>query len=115
MFFSNLFGLAAVRGAMPRIVYYIATLMVLFLPLHIKRTNQKIDIMQEIKFPTDRTIDSTDTNEYADGQRDENFWEEDIVDTEIANSDIIPSAVDELGQTPRPEYEEDGFRENIGE
>lgn len=71
--------------------------------------------MKDINFPADRTIDSTDTNEYADGMRDENLWDEDIVDTRIAGTDLIPGAVDELEEGERPIYEEEGFRTDIGE
>lgn len=64
---------------------------------------------------SDRVIDSTDNNEYADGDRDENFWEEDIIDTEIPVDDTIPGGLDETGEGHRPEYHEEGFREDIGE
>ena len=63
----------------------------------------------------DRTIDSTDNNEYADGDRDETLWDADIVDTEIPLDDAIPDALDEYNESPRPLYSEDGFRRNIGE
>jgi hypothetical protein len=61
---------------------------------------------------SDYTINSTDTNEYADGGRDETLWEEDIIDTEIPLDDMIPGAEGEYGN-PRPEYSEDGFREDL--
>ncbi len=60
---------------------------------------------------SDRVVDSTDNNEYADGDRDENFWEEDIVDTEIPADDRFSKYMDE---DHRPEYGEEGFRGNIG-
>ncbi|MCL2561388.1 MAG: hypothetical protein FWE10_03585 [Rikenellaceae bacterium] len=63
----------------------------------------------------DRTIDSTDNNEYADGERDETLWDTDIVDTEVPVDDAIPDALDEYNEGSRPLYSEDGFRKNIGE
>ncbi len=63
---------------------------------------------------SDFTINSSDTNEYADGQRDENLWEENILDTDVPLDDLVPEAVGEYGN-PRPEYSEDGYRKDIGE
>lgn len=63
---------------------------------------------------TDRVVDSTDNNEYADGDRDETLWEDDLVDTEIPEADDIIEAEETKGERPRPEYNEEGFREDIG-
>lgn len=71
--------------------------------------------MTPFEFRSDRTVDSTDNNEYADGDRDETMWEEDIVDTDISVDDTIPGGLDETGEGQRPEYSEEGFREDIGE
>lgn len=68
-----------------------------------------------MEFTSDRVVDSTDNNEYADGDRDETLWEEDIVDTGIPVDDTIPGGLDESGEGDRPEYGEEGFRENVGE
>ncbi len=71
--------------------------------------------MTPFEFISDRVIDSTDNNEYADGDRDENFWEEDILDTEISMDDPLSDGLDETGDGRRPEYGEEGFRRDIGE
>lgn len=64
---------------------------------------------------SDRIIDSTDNNEYADGDRDETFWEKDMADSYIPDDDIVSDILDEINEGRRPEYSEDGFREDIGE
>lgn len=71
--------------------------------------------MAPFEFRSDRIVDSTDNNEYADGDRDETLWEEDIVDTDIPVDDTIPGGLDGTGEEQRPEYSEEGFREDIGE
>lgn len=58
---------------------------------------------------SDYTINSSDTNEYADGDRDENLWEEDLLDVDIPDDDLIPEAAGEYGGQ-RPEYNEEGYR-----
>ncbi len=59
----------------------------------------------------DYTIDSTENNEYAGSERDENMWEENILDTEVPLDDMIPEARGEYGN-PRPEYSEEGLRDD---
>jgi len=66
--------------------------------------------MAILEFPDDRIVDSTDTNEYAEGLRDENLIEEDLIDTEVATEDRIPGAVNETAEGNRPLYDEEGYR-----
>ena len=70
--------------------------------------------MANFNYNPDRVADSTDNNEYADGDRDENLWEEDIVDTDIATDDAIINGEEDKGEGERPEYSEAGFRKDIG-
>ena len=61
-----------------------------------------------LKYDSDRTIDSTDNNEYAEGFRDEDIAGLDIVGEEIPRSDYIPDGLNEDGQSDRPIYDESG-------
>lgn len=60
-------------------------------------------------FITDRIIDSTDTNEYAENMRDETMWEQSLIDTELPESEYIPDMTGETGEDDRPVYEESGY------
>lgn len=66
-------------------------------------------IMGKIELPADRVINSTDTNEYAEGFRDETAAEEYMIDTEIAIDDAIPQGVNETKEGKRPLYDEQGY------
>ena len=65
--------------------------------------------MKPLRYDTDRTVDSTDNNEYAEGLRDETAWDEEIIDTERAIDDEIPDGVDETREDERPLYDESGY------
>lgn len=69
--------------------------------------------MKKIKFDTDRTIDSTENNEYTDGYRDENLVDDNLLDTEIPVDDSIPDGVDEDRTEDRPLYNEQGYRDDL--
>lgn len=71
--------------------------------------------MGKMKFRNDRTILSTENNGLAGNQRDENLWEEDLIDTRIPIDDRIPDGVDEIVEDDRPVYDELGYRHNPGE
>ncbi len=66
--------------------------------------------MYTIYAMSDYTINSTDNNEYSGGERDENLWEESLMDVDIPTDDSLS-----IQEDPRPEYDEQGYRENIGE
>ncbi|MCD7962024.1 MAG: hypothetical protein LUF90_00340 [Rikenellaceae bacterium] len=66
--------------------------------------------MSIIEFPTDRIIDSTENNEFAEGTNDENLWKEDIVDTQISSDDRIPDVTNETGIEDTPVYNENGYK-----
>ncbi|MDL2223861.1 hypothetical protein LJB92_00935 [Bacteroidales bacterium OttesenSCG-928-M06] len=68
--------------------------------------------MKHFKFETDRTIDSTENNEYVEGLRDENLVEENLIDTEIPFSDEIPDIIRETKEDDRPLYDEEGYRKD---
>jgi len=70
--------------------------------------------MTRLKFPTDRRINSTENNGYAEGVRDENLVEKDLLDTEIPETDLIPSLTDETGVKKRPVYNEEGYTNHPG-
>jgi hypothetical protein len=59
----------------------------------------------------DFLINSTDNNEYSDGDRDETMWEEGLFDIDIPVDDAFSLLYD----SERPEYSEEGYRRNIGE
>lgn len=61
---------------------------------------------EHLKYDTDRMIDSTENNEYAENLRDETLIEENILDTEIPIDDIIPDIVRETREEDRPLYSE---------
>lgn len=69
--------------------------------------------MKHFEFETDRTIDSTENNEYVEGMRDENLVQENIWDSEIPFTDEIPEAVKEDQEDDRPLYNEEGYRKGI--
>lgn len=68
--------------------------------------------MTKLELPSDRVIDSTDTNEYAEGLRDETIAEEYLIDTEVPIDDEIPEGVNETQEGERPLYDEQGYDEN---
>lgn len=68
--------------------------------------------MKSIEYDSDRTVDSTENNEYNEGLRDENLLEENLLDTEIPIDDEIPEALRETREKDRPLYDEDGYRAN---
>lgn len=68
--------------------------------------------MTKLHLPSDRVIDSTDTNEYAEGLRDETIAEEYLIDTEVSIDDEIPQGVNETQEGDRPLYDEQGYDEN---
>lgn len=71
--------------------------------------------MENVKFRNDRTVLSTDNNGFAGSERDENLWEEDLIETRIAVDDRIPDGVDEIVEDDRPVYDELGYRHDPGE
>lgn len=64
--------------------------------------------MKTVRYDSDRTIDSTENNEYAEGYRDEILAGETIFGEQIPTDEFIPEGVneDELGD--RPLYDENG-------
>jgi len=64
--------------------------------------------MEPIRYDSDRRIDSTDNNEYAEGYRDEVIAGEEIVGEEIPTTDFIPDGLNEDGTYDRPIYDENG-------
>ena len=70
--------------------------------------------MTIVKLPSDRVINSTDTNEYAEGFRDETLVDDSLVDVEIPLSDEIPEAINENQEGERPIYNEEGYRRDRG-
>jgi len=61
-----------------------------------------------LRYDSDRTIDSTENNEYAEGFRDEDIAGLNIVGEEIPRSDYIPDGLNEDGGNDRPLYDESG-------
>ena len=61
-----------------------------------------------LRYDSDRTIDSTDNNEYAEGYRDEDIAGLEIVGEDIPASDYIPDGVNEDIFNDRPIYDESG-------
>jgi hypothetical protein len=59
----------------------------------------------------DRQIFSTDNNEYAEGLNDENLWEEEILDYDVAMDDDTGQYCATLDERKRPLYSENGFDE----
>lgn len=68
--------------------------------------------MEDFEFTTDRTVDSTGNNEYAEGMRDENLWDDDLIDTDVSIDDRVPDAVGETNASDRPLYDEQDYRHN---
>lgn len=64
--------------------------------------------MKTIRYDSDRTIDSTGNNEYAEGYRDEIIAGEEIYGEEIPIADYIPDGLNEDGARDRPIYDENG-------
>lgn len=71
--------------------------------------------MAHVINPSDRTILSTDNNGFAGDERDENFIEADLVDTQIPTDDRIPDGTGEIVEDRRPVYDEEGYRHKPGE
>lgn len=61
------------------------------------------------ELPSDRTVDSTDNNEYTEGDRDETLWDEELIDKDIPIADEIDDAINEDGEADRPIYNESGL------
>lgn len=70
--------------------------------------------MARLRFSTDRRILSTENNGYAQGIRDENLWDKELIDTEIPAADIIPIKANEAGVKKRSVYNEPGFKHQAG-
>jgi len=70
--------------------------------------------MSKLKFPTDRKINSTDNNGYAEGFRDENLLQKDLLDTEIPEDDLLPEEMHETGEKNRDIYNEEGYTHDPG-
>lgn len=71
--------------------------------------------MKNVKFTADRSILSTDNNEYAEGFRDENLVEENLVNIDIPIDEMIPEGVEETGTHRRPQYNEEGYEHEPGQ
>lgn len=71
--------------------------------------------MNQVKFRNDRAVLSTENNSLAGSERDENLWEEDLIDTQIPVDDRIPDGVDEIVEDDRPVYDEQGYRHKPGQ
>ncbi len=71
--------------------------------------------MSTIEFKPDRQIISTDNNEFVDGDRDENLWDEDLANEEIPLDDNLPDELYETGRVPRPEFNEQEYRNHPGQ
>ncbi len=69
-------------------------------------------VMSKFHLRSDRVIDSTDTNEYSEGLRDENIAEEYLIDAEVSIDDEIPQGVNETREGERPLYDEQGYDKN---
>ena len=65
--------------------------------------------MAEIRIRSDRRVDSTYNNVYADGTRDETAIAADLTE-EVSVDEEIPEALDEAGVGHRPVYDEAGAR-----
>ena len=76
----------------------------------LKQKLNQITTMTDFKLPSDRTIDSTDNNEFATGLNDETLLAENLVDIDPLD-DMIPDAVNEAGEGDRPLYNESGIRD----
>ncbi|MDL2256298.1 hypothetical protein LJC38_06910 [Parabacteroides sp. OttesenSCG-928-K15] len=65
--------------------------------------------MKKLRYTTDRMINSTENNGYAEGYRDENLIEQNLLDTEIPEDDMIPDVVSETRVAGREVYNEEGY------
>lgn len=70
--------------------------------------------MKKVQYRTDRKINSTENNGYAEGLRDEQLVSKDLLDTEIPDSDILPQAINETGEEVREVYNEEGYTNRPG-
>ena len=70
--------------------------------------------MNDVKFPSDRTILSTDNNGFAGDERDENLVAENLWESEIPTDDRIPAATGEIEEDNRPVYDEEGYGNDPG-
>lgn len=76
-----------------------------------KAYNLNMDTMGIIRIDSDRTVDSTDNNEFADGMRDETSIPDNLIEI-ISIDEEIPEALDEAQVGERPLYDEAGLRDN---
>ena len=74
----------------------------------------KTKAMNDVKFPSDRTILSTDNNGFAGDERDENLVAENLWESEIPTDDRIPDATGEIDEDNRPVYDEEGYGNDPG-
>lgn len=65
--------------------------------------------MAEIRIRSDRTVDSTGNNDFAEGTNDETAFAADLAE-EVSVDERIPEALDEAGVGKRPVYNEAGVR-----
>lgn len=70
-----------------------------------------METMGVIRVNSDRTVDSTDNNEFADGMRDETMIPDNLIEI-ISIDEEIPEALDEAEVGERPLYDEAGLRDN---
>lgn len=66
-----------------------------------------------VGFPTDRAVNTTDTNEYATGVNDETQWDRDLWDRDLPLADEISDAMNEDGVEDRQLYDENGFERDM--
>ncbi|MCD8186562.1 MAG: hypothetical protein LUD68_09040 [Rikenellaceae bacterium] len=57
--------------------------------------------MTVLRYDSDRVVDSTENNEYAEGYRDEIIAGESMVGEDIPTSDFIPDGLNEDGMYDR--------------
>lgn len=65
--------------------------------------------MKNLEYESDRTVDSTENNEYSEGLRDENLVDENLLDINTPVDDKIPYGVREIREGDRPLYDEEGY------
>ena len=82
-----------------------------FMPVRIRGGDVRLKrmTMAEIRIRSDRRVDSTDNNGFADGTRDETAIAADLTE-EVSVDEEIPEALDEAGVGHRPVYDEAGVR-----
>lgn len=68
---------------------------------------------ERLRYDSDRTVDSTENNEYTEDFRDENLVDENLLDVDIPLDDRIPDGVNEERQNDRPLYDEEGYRKDL--